>query len=193
MMHALLQRLRKAGAPEPEAPATGRTIVREERGGGAGAVLFQPYQVEEFQAGEARPVRAAAPVSRDRGETAPAPQLRAPNTVADEWRRQSPTVFRTVAERYCARAPKVAEELRTLCLSGQTDKLAHLADSLKPTLSLFDMTAADAADRLKQAATDGSAELALSVLALEHEVWRVMAAWQQTPPQTAGIPPEVAS
>ncbi|MDH4064664.1 MAG: hypothetical protein OEW19_09705 [Acidobacteriota bacterium] len=170
MMHTLLHRLRRSGERDSEAPPVrGTTIVREERGSGAGAVLFQPYRVAEF-------VPHADP---EPGGSEPVAETRASNPVAEEWRRSSPEVFRGVARRFCARAPKATEELRASCLQGDCETLVRLARTLQPALSLFDLSAGDAAARVQAAASDGASDaLAYAVLALEHEIWRVAAAWQ---------------
>ena len=120
----------------------------------------------------------------------PAPAGRTANPVADDWRRGNPDMFRTVARRFCARAPVVARELREYCLTNQRQRLGRLAASLKPTLGLYDVTAADAAERVERVAADASqADLAHGVLALEDEVWRVAGAWQDVdqPQQAASV------
>jgi hypothetical protein len=187
MKLTLWHRFLKHGLPDDVAPAgrSGTTIVHEERGSGTGAVLFQSYAVSEFvpdaTADAGAPALAEFPAAEVAG-TVPRPSAapRTPNPVADEWRKNSPDVFQTVARRFCARAPKAAQELREFCLSGQNDRLARLATSLKPTLSLFDMSAAEAAERVEKVAVAGRhANLAHDVLALEHEVWRVADAWEK--------------
>lgn len=178
MMHTLLQRLRKTGAPDPPAPR-GTMVVHEDPGSGAGAVLFQPYRVTEFvpEHQVSRGSRAEACAGRrDAGPDAGDP--RGSNPVAEDWRRTSPEVFGTVARRFCARAPKMTAELREGCLAGDRAGLARLAEWLKPTLSLFDMDAAAAAGRLHTAAGEPTGDLAIEVVALEHEIWRVVAGWQ---------------
>lgn len=187
MKLTLWHRFLKHGLTDgPATPRHGTTIVHEERGSGTGAVLFQPYAVSEFVPDPEEPeapalaeFAASRPAATPSSPPAPAAP-RTPNPVADEWRRNSPEVFQTVARRFCARAPKAAQELREYCLSGQHDRLAQLATALKPTLSLFDMSAAEAAERVeKQAAAGRAGSLAHDVLALEHEVWRVADAWEQ--------------
>lgn len=188
MKQTLLQRLGLTGEPVPQ--RRGTTIVREEPGSGAGAVLFQAYRVAEFVP-EAEPPADAGPrlEARPSGSVADAPERdagkHAPNPVAEEWRRTSPDVFQAVAKRFCTRAPKATAELRAWCLRGDREKLGRLAESLKPTLSLFDMAAAEAAGRVHASAGDASpGDLAYEVLALEHEIWRVVEGWQ------AGARPE---
>ena len=102
-------------------------------------------------------------------------------------------MFRTVARRFCARAPIVARDLRHYGLSGQHQRLARLAASLKPTLGLYDMTAADAAERVEHGAATPRPELARDVLALEDEVWRVAEAWGHVDQARTAAPVEVAS
>ncbi len=186
-MHTLLQRLRLAAPDGRAAPARGTTVVREDPGSGAGAVLFQPYRIAEFVPEADGPVpldgdgRRAEPAPPEAPAPEPAPHKHVPNSVAEDWRRTSPEVFRTVARRFCARAPQLADELRAWCLAGERKKLAHLAQTLKPTLSLFDVAAAEAAGRLHAAAeTESPGGAAYEVLALEHEIWRVVANWQAT-------------
>ncbi|MCC7125712.1 MAG: hypothetical protein IT178_12750 [Acidobacteria bacterium] len=207
MKPSLLQRLLHPGTAGAGG-VRGTTVVREERGSGAGAVLFQPYAVKEFipdpdatpTPDEPREER-RAPASRETNEPSPtaaetAPEStrrahavlepRRPNPVAEEWRRTSPDVFLSIAQRFCARAPKAAEELREYCLAGESLRLGKLATSLKPTLSLFDSTAGDAADRVERLVAEGRVDgLPLEVLALEHEVWRVAAAWADAARATA--------
>jgi len=192
MKLTLWHRFLKHGLPDVvQTPRNGTTIVHEERGSGTGAVLFQSYEVSEFvpdaTADAVAPALAAVPAT-EAAATAPRASAapRTPNPVADEWRKNSPDVFQTVARRFCARAPKAAQELREFCLSGQNERLARLATSLKPTLSLFDMSAAEAAERVEKVAAAGRhANLAHDVLALEHEVWRVADAWEKGDRQPA--------
>jgi len=186
MKLTLWHRFLKHGLPDVvQTGRRGTTVIHEERGSGTGAVLFQPYAVSEFvpdaSAGADTPALAEPePESPTSVAVAPAP-TRTPNPVADEWRKNSPDVFQTVAKRFCARAPRAAQELREYCLAGQNDRLARLATALKPTLSLFDMSAAEAAERVEKLAAAGRhANLAHDVLALEHEVWRVADAWEKS-------------
>lgn len=190
MKQTLLQRLGLAGAPAPQ--ARGTTIIHEDPGSGAGAVLFQPYRVAEFVPDAQPPADAqprletrpsgddAGPRDHDAADAANHDAARhAPNPVAEDWRRTSPEMFQAVAHRFCARAPKATAELRSRCLAGDRQQLGRLAESLKPTLSLFDMAAAEAARRVQAMAGEASpGDLAYEVLALEHEIWRVVEHWQ---------------
>lgn len=203
MKLGLWQRLRRRGEALVSSGMRGTTIVREERGSGAGAVLFQPYAVSEFipdtageddLAGPERlPARAVAgAVMPDLAPAAVAPRVA--NPVGDAWRRANPDMFRTIARRFCARAPEVTHELHEHCLSGQHVRLARLAASLKPSLGLYDMTAADVADRVERlAAAPAAADLTREVLALEDEVRRVANAWQDVDGWTATVQMEVTS
>jgi hypothetical protein len=193
----------------PPPVVRGTTIVREERGSGAGAVLFRPYAVSEFvpdaasdpDTPAAMPRQEAAPadeptvpslpvaVAGDEEQAGPPPGDRTQNPVAEQWRRANPDMFQSVARRFRARAPVAARELREYCLTGQERRLVKLAASLKPTLGLYDLTAADAAERVERAvAEERHHDLPREVLALEHELWRVAAAWQ-----TADQPPGISS
>ncbi len=202
MKLGLWPRLRRRGEALVSSGMRGTTIVREERGSGAGAVLFQPYAVSEFipdAAGEddlASPEQ--WPARAVTGTALPASEavavLRVANPVGDAWRRANPDMFRTIARRFCARAPAVTHELHEHCLSGQHGRLARLAASLKPSLGLYDMTAADVADRVERlASAPAAADLTREVLALEDEVRRVAHAWQDVDGWTATVQREVTS
>lgn len=175
-MGSLLRRFGLADGNHSKSRVAGATLVREERpGSGAGAVLLKPYRVEEL-----------LPAADDPPPEPATVEPRSPNPVAEEWRRTRPETFVMVARRFCERAPRSAEALRTACLAGDTASLDRLAETLKPTLNLFDLAAAEAASAVQRVLAEGRLpDLALAVLALEHEVWRVASAWQRELPPAA--------